>query len=130
MKNFLLSCSLAFLWTVFIAAGCKLEMGKLSGKVQFRGVPCQVGQPDYNVPPCSGYYPNYEVQVYLDGQMDKPVLTVKSAEDGGYIADLPVGDYIIRTQNGPQIKNQKENKFKISAGETTELDLMISTGIL
>jgi hypothetical protein len=130
MKNVFLACTFAFLWTVLVSAGCKHEMGKLSGKVQYRGLPCQVGQPDYNVPPCSGFYPNYEVQVYLEGQMDKPVLTVKSAEDGGYFADLPVGAYVIRTQNGPQAKHQSENKFKITAGETTEVNLTVSTSIL
>jgi hypothetical protein len=130
MKNTLLALILSILWVTLMAAGCKEQMGKLSGSVQFRGLPCQPGQPDHNVPPCSGYYPNYEVHVFVEGQMDKAVLTVKSGEDGSYFADLPAGNYVIRTQNGPMEKHQAENKFKITAGETTVLNLTISTGIL
>jgi hypothetical protein len=105
-------------------------MGKVSGAVQFRGLPCQAGQPDHNVPPCSGTYPNYDVKIYVDGQMDKAVFSVKTGQDGSYVADLPVGNYVIRTQNGPMEKHQSENKFTIKAGETSVLNLTVSTGIL
>lgn len=130
MKNILLTCILPIVWLSLVAAGCNPQMGKLSGTVQYRGLPCQPGQPDHNVPPCSGNYPSYEVEIFIPTQMDKPVLTVKTGEDGGYSADLPAGDYVIRTQNGPQEKHKADNKFKITAGQTTVLPLTVSTGIL
>lgn len=110
--------------------GCQDELGKLNGKVEFRGVPCQPGQPDFNVPPCSGAYPNYEVAIMKVGEDAEAVMRIKSGPDGTFQTALPAGDYLVRTQNGPLPKNQKETTFTIKAKESTELKLMVSTGIL
>lgn len=130
MKKFLVLPLALLFWIVLSAHGCRPEMGKLAGKVEYRGVPCQPGQPDFNVPPCSGSYPNYEVQIFHVSKLDEPVLKIKTGPDGLFQVDLPAGDFIIYTQNGPFEKNKKENKFSIKPKESTTIQLMVNTGIL
>lgn len=130
IRNFLLPFTLMICWTLLSATSCKDEIGKVAGTVSFKGVPCQPGQPDFNVPPCSGPYPNYEVIIYHASAPEQPVLTIKSGSDGNYHADLPAGDYRIYTQNGIRATDRTEHKFTIKPAETITLNLTVFTGIL
>ena len=129
MKRFVLPFALMTIWAILTAAGCKQELGFVDGKVEFRGVPCQPGQTDFKVPPCSGPYPNYEVKIFRPDTGTEPVLSIKTGPDGRFRSELPPGDYVIRTQHGLMEKDQKENKFSIRAKENTPLPLVIYTGI-
>ena len=99
--------------------------GILEGSVTFSGIPCAPGS-TFQVPPCNGPYPNYEIIVYrVDGETIE--IRVNSNEQGNYRVPLTPGKYIIYTQNGPFSK--KTNTLTIESEETTELDLVIDTGI-
>jgi hypothetical protein len=111
-------------------AGCnkKADSGKVSGVVTFHGINCQPGQPDFNIPPCTGPYPNFKVEVFeSDGKSLKT--TVMTDAKGNYNADLPSGSYVIFTQDGPMENNRKENAFSVRKGSVMRLDLNVSTGI-
>ena len=58
------------------------------------------------------------------------MLKIKTGPDGLFQVDLPAGDFIIYTQNGPLEKNKKENRFSIKTKESTNVQLMVNTGIL
>lgn len=113
------------------AGGCnKPKTGKLSGTVMFSGLPCQPGQTDFNVPPCSGPYPNYKIEIF-DALSEKQLITTAMTDSkGNYSIELPSGDYVVFTKNGPMENNVKKNPFKITDSGSTRLDLNISTGIL
>ena len=109
--------------------GCNRPSGgKVTGTVHFSGLNCQPGQPDFNVPPCTGAYPNYKIEVYkADGKT--LALTAMTSALGAYRIDLPDGEYVIYTQNGPMEDNRKEHAFHIQRGNIVNLDLQVSTGI-
>jgi len=99
--------------------------GFLEGSVTFNGIPCGPGS-TFQVPPCNGPYPKYEIIVYrVDGETIE--IRVNSNEKGNYRVHLSPGEYIIYTQNGPFSK--KTNTLTIVSEETTRLDLIIDTGI-
>jgi hypothetical protein len=109
--------------------GCnRPDTGRVTGVVNFSGLNCQPGQPDFNIPPCTGPYPNYKVEVYeSDGKSLKT--TVMTDLKGNYRVELPSGAYVIYTQNGPMENNRKEYKFNVRSGGAVSLDLNVSTGI-
>jgi hypothetical protein len=102
--------------------------GKVSGVVSFQGLNCQPGQPDFNIPPCSGPYPNYKIEVYREDGTNL-ALTAMTDPKGNYGIELPTGKYVIYTQNGPMEKNREKHAFAIEKGKTSNLDLKVSTGI-
>lgn len=109
---------------------CGKDLGILQGSVRFRGLPCQEGQTDYNVPPCSGPYPKYEVTIYQADNLLEPVMSTITDENGEFKVVLKAGDYIIRTQNGPDKRsNLKNNEFSIVKEQITSIDLKVSVGI-
>lgn len=109
--------------------GCNRDgSGTLSGVVSFSGLNCQPGQPDFNIPPCSGPYPNYKIEVFReDGKTI--ALTAMTDAKGAFNIDLPNGSYVIYTQNGPMENNRATHAVKISGGKDQRLDLNVSTGI-
>jgi hypothetical protein len=110
--------------------GCNgANVGKVTGSVNFSGLNCQPEQPDFNVPPCSGPYPNYKIEVYLENGTSL-ALTAMTNSKGQYSIELPSGDYVIYTQNGPMEKNRESHPVHIQKGSTVALDLRVSTGIL
>jgi hypothetical protein len=48
---------------------------------------------------------------------------------GNYSVELPKGDYVIFTQNGPKDDNVKKNSFTVGDKGTVSLNLNVSTGI-
>lgn len=111
-------------------SGCnKPKTGKLMGIVAFSGLPCQPGQPDFNVPPCTGPYPNYKVEVYKSGDETNPKTSATTDARGYYSIELPAGDYVVFSQNGPKETNRLTHKVHVDAGGTASLDFSISTGI-
>lgn len=118
------------LLAISILAGCRFDVGTVAGVVKFSGLPCQPGQPDFNVPPCTGPYPNFKLEIYAAAKPDVIALTAMSDAKGNFRIELPVGEYIIYTQKGIKPDQKVENKFKIEKDKTTQLNLSISTGIL
>lgn len=101
--------------------------GVLKGTVKFIGKPCAPGSKN-NVPPCNGLYPNYEIIVYAtDGKTI--VSRVTSDENGNYKIEVDPGNYIIYTARSISKDDRRENKFTIIKDQTTNLDLIIDTGI-
>jgi hypothetical protein len=110
--------------------GCnRVHGGRVSGTVQFHGLNCQPGQPDFNVPPCTGPYPNYKVEIYK-GDGKTLATTAMTDPQGSYRIDLPDGEYVIYTQSGPMESNRKEHRFNVQGGHILNLNLDVSTGIL
>jgi hypothetical protein len=105
------------------------DSGKVAGTVTFSGLPCQPGQPDFNVPPCTGPYPNYKIDVYESADEKNLKITAMTDARGNFSIELPKGSYVIFTQNGPMEKNVQKNTFTIGNGTESHLDLRISTGI-
>ncbi|HHG84468.1 MAG TPA: hypothetical protein ENJ82_06950 [Bacteroidetes bacterium] len=105
-------------------------MGKLSGLVTFKGLPCQPGQPDFKVPPCSGAYPKYEIKVFKAADLEIPLISTMTNGQGHFEMNLQVGDYVIYTQDGPMANNRKQHKFRVEKDQMTTLKLSINTGIL
>lgn len=103
-------------------------VGIVRGTVEFHGLNCQEGQPDFNIPPCTGPYPGYKMDVFAEDGTTL-VLTVMTNAKGGYQVDLLKGDYVIYTQDGPMADNRKKNAFTVTDGNVTNLDLSVSTGI-
>lgn len=101
--------------------------GLLRGSVNFIGDACAPSSQS-RTPPCDGPYPDYEITVY---QANGKTMVTKaiSAKDGGYKVELVPGDYIIYTPRGASKDTKKENRFTITENQTTDLDLIIDTGI-
>jgi hypothetical protein len=100
--------------------------GLLEGTVHFVGVPCPLIYPPR--PPCDGLYPDYEVIVYRsDG--DSEAARARSDEHGLYQVALADGEYVIFTQAGLYETLRERNEARITAGDTTRLDLVVDTGI-
>ncbi len=63
-------------------------MGNLEGQVFFRGTPCNPDSFYYRVLPCSGPYPNHEINIYLDkndeNQNKIPVTKIKTDLNGNF----------------------------------------------
>jgi hypothetical protein len=120
----------AVLGMMMSLVSCRFDTGFVSGVVSFKGVPCQQGQTDFQVPPCSGPYPNHKIEVYPASDPSKLVLTAMTDSRGAFKIELPVGEYIIYTQDGIKPEQRRENKFKIEKDKTIPLNLTINTGIL
>ncbi|HEX2899385.1 MAG TPA: hypothetical protein VHS96_06665 [Bacteroidia bacterium] len=103
--------------------------GKVAGTVIFSGLGCQPGQPDFNVPPCTGPYPNYKVEVYEARDEKHLKTTAMTDARGNYAIELPKGDYVIFTQSGPKEDNVKKNAFSVGDAGVVNLNLNVSTGI-
>lgn len=105
----------------------------LEGKVFFKGSPCNPSSPFFKVPPCTGPYPNYEVNIYSDNDSNNSkktlIATTKTDADGNYRILLEPGQYVIYIKAGKFPYNIKANSFTIEEGKTTMLDLTIDTGI-
>lgn len=121
---------LGFVMLAATFVACRYDTGTVSGTVRFSGLPCQPGQPDFNVPPCTGPYPNFKLEIYSTLKPETVATTVMTDRNGHYSIELPVGEYIIYTQKGIQPENKIENRFTIEKDKTTSLELSISTGIL
>lgn len=128
IKSIVFSLSLIVL--CLSISSCGEEQGTLRGTVRFRGLPCQPGQPDFRVPPCSGAYPSYEIAIFSPDDLESPLVTTMTDSQGKYELKLPVGEYLVLTQNGPQPDIRKENRFNITKDEVTALSLEINSGIL
>ena len=113
-----------YLFGILIAflslTACRLDVGKVAGVVTFSGLPCQPGQPDFNVPPCTGPYPNLKLEIFAAAQPDLLVLTAMTDAKGNFDIELPVGEYIIYTQKGISADNKVANQFKIEKDKTTK----------
>jgi hypothetical protein len=139
MKRLLLFATLGFF--IFDIAGGPSGRGcnrssqntttaaKVAGVVTFSGLGCQPGQPDFNVPPCTGPYPNYKVEIYEASDEKHLKTTAMTDGRGNYSVELPKGEYVIFTQNGPKDDNLKRNAFSVSDKGTVNLNLNVSTGI-
>ncbi len=115
---------------LFLLTACGKDLGILQGSVRFKGLPCQAGQTDFNVPPCSGPYPKYEVVIFEASNLLEPVMTTTTDENGEFKAVLKAGEYVIRTQNGPNKRNNlMNNPFTIIKEQITSIELKVSTGI-
>ena len=113
-----------------VGSGCnKPKTGKLMGIVSFHGLPCQPGQPDFNVPPCTGPYPNYKVEVYSSGDESNPRTSATTEARGYYSTELPAGEYVVFSQNGPKEENRLKHQVHLEAGGTASLDISVKTGI-
>lgn len=121
---------LAITGLLILLFACGKDLGVVQGVVRFEGVPCQEGQTDFNVPPCSGGYPGYEIKVFKADNLLTPIFTTQSGEGGSFKIVLPVGEYVIRTQYGPDARNNQKNfPFAIEKNKVTPLDLVVRTGI-
>lgn len=105
----------------------------LEGKVCFKGSPCNPSSTFFKVPPCTGPYPNYEVNIYSNNNNNNSnntlIATTKTDADGNYRILLEPGKYVIYTKAGKFPANVNSNIFMIEEGKITTLDLMIDTGI-
>ncbi|MFN8396921.1 MAG: carboxypeptidase-like regulatory domain-containing protein [Bacteroidia bacterium] len=111
-------------------SGCnKPKTGKLMGIVSFHGLPCQPGQPDFNVPPCTGPYPNYKVEVFKANDEVNPQTSATTDARGYYSIELPAGEYIVFSQNGPKEENRLKHQVHLEAGANASLDISVKTGI-
>jgi hypothetical protein len=124
------NCFFVIICIALMFMSCGDEQGTLKGDVQFMGLPCQPGQPDYRVPPCTGPFPSYEIAVFDPDNLEEPVMTTTTAKNGKYQLTLAVGEYIIMTQAGPRDQDQRENRFRIEKDQVTVLNLAVNTGIL
>lgn len=113
---------------LFLLTACGKDLGIVQGKVMFSGLPCQPGQPDFNVPPCSGPYPKYEIKVYSTKAPETVAVTTMSDENGNFKIILPAGDYVIKTMKGPGMT--VDNPFTIEKDKSTPLNLKVSSGIM
>jgi hypothetical protein len=99
----------------------------VKGTVFFTGADC----PPTNarkVPPCSGPYPGYEVNVYAEGIKD-PIKRVKTDSNGNYFVPLEPGRYIISIQAGPLESQKQANQVVVNENQIIQKDLDIDTGI-
>ena len=103
--------------------------GSVSGTINFSGKPCKPEDADYSVPPCSGPWPNKEVEIFKSDDTSSPLKTVTTDAEGKFSADLSVGEYVIFTQDGTDPEDQAENTFDVKGGKNTEMDLTINTGV-
>ena len=104
----------------------------LEGKVFFKGSSCNPSSTFFKVPPCTGPYPNYEVNIYSNNNNNSEktlIATTKTDADGNYRILLEPGQYVIYTKAGKFPANVNSNIFMIEEGKITTLDLMIDTGI-
>jgi hypothetical protein len=105
----------------------------LEGKVFFKGSPCNPSSTFFKVPPCTGPYPNYEVNIYSDNSNNNSkktlIATTKTDVNGNYRILLEPGQYVIYTKAGKFPANINSNIFMIEEGKITTLDLTIDTGI-
>ena len=125
-----MNLALVLMALAFICLSCGKDLGVVQGKVRFEGLPCQEGQTDFNVPPCSGPYANYQIKVFKEDNLLTPIFTTESSVDGSFKIVLPVGNYVIRTQNGKDARNDQQNfPFTVEKNKVTPLDLVVNTGI-
>jgi len=100
----------------------------LEGSVHFRGKPCPPSA-FYSVPPCSGPYPNYELNIYAE---DGKTLISKTKTDsiGNFRMSLKSGKYIIYTRAGPTLGDIKSTHVTIEESGITRLPtLTVDTGL-
>ncbi len=108
-------------------------MGNLEGQVFFRGIPCNPDSFYYRVLPCSGPYPNYEINIYLDkndeNQNKIPVTKIKTDLNENFKTLLTPGKYLIYTKAGKFSSDIKTYKFVVEEDKNTKLDLFVDTGV-
>ncbi len=102
------------------------NLGVLLGDVHFIGVPCPLIYPPR--PPCDGPYPDYEVIVFHADATTEAGRT-RSDSAGVYRLALPAAGYVILTARGIDPSIRRRNEARVTAGDTTRLDLVVDTGI-
>lgn len=129
MKTSLIYVLAFLLGGIFLltSTGCE-NMGLVKGTVTFSGKPCAQGT-DMVVPPCSGPYPNYIVEVFKKGDLSKPVATSTTGAQGEFMLPLEQGDYVIFSQNGIDPESKKETPFTVVKGAEVAVSVTVSTGI-
>ena len=100
----------------------------LQGTVNFKGKPCAPNSPSFRVPPCSGPYPGYEIEIYTD---EKNIITkAKTDVNGNFKLLLKPGKYLIYTRSGISKSNLKTTYFAIEKGKQTILPaIIVDTGL-
>ncbi len=102
------------------------NVGALQGDVFFVGVPCPLIYPPR--PPCDGPFPGYEV-VVLHAADTVEAARTRSDSLGSYRLALPSGAYVIFTPRGIDSTIKRRYEARVTAGDTTRLDLLVDTGI-
>lgn len=119
---------------LLLVAGCTQgnpNNGTLQGHITIGPLcPVETSPPDPNCLPTEQTYVAYELTVYRvvggpSGTLEK-VMTFKGDKDGNYKIELPEGAYELSQDTGISVYQQE---FSIKAGETTNLDIDIDTGI-
>ena len=96
------------------------------GTVYFKGLPCKSG--NYKVPPCSGPYPHYKIEVYTENR--NIVCETLTNSKGEFKLLLPDGKYVIFTQAGAAKDVIKANAFSVEKGNMAkQLNLVVDKGI-
>jgi len=102
------------------------NVGLLQGDVFFVGVPCPLIYPPR--PPCDGPFPGYEIIVLHTDDTTEAART-RADSLGSYRLALPPGAYVIFTPRGIDSTIKRRNEARVTAGDTTRLDLLVDTGI-
>ena len=99
----------------------------IKGTVYFVGSECPPTS-SIRVPPCSGPYPGYNVEVYDE---DGTTIVKRALTDamGKFTVSLEPGRYIIYTQAGPFASHRLTNEIVVNENQVVEKDLTIDTGI-
>jgi hypothetical protein len=101
--------------------------GQLTGTVTFAGVDCPPGR--IQVPPCSGPYPDHEINIYKDDGRTVAAKTI-SDKDGMFAAVLQPGSYVIYAFGSVSNPNIKTPQIIImESGKTVIFNIRIDTGI-
>jgi hypothetical protein len=99
----------------------------VKGTVYFIGSECPPTA-SIRVPPCSGPFPGYNVEVY-DEDGTTLVKRVMTDAMGKFTVSLEPGHYIIYTQAGPFPSHKLANEIVVNENQVVEKDLNIDTGI-
>jgi hypothetical protein len=108
------------------ATGCE-NMGLVTGTVTFSGKPCQGST--VTVPPCSGPYANYKVEVYKKGDHSTVIATTVTGAKGEFTLPLEAGEYVIYSQRGVEADDVRENAFTVVKKQEVKIEFAVSTGI-
>jgi hypothetical protein len=108
-------------------------MENLEGQVFFKGTPCNPDSFYYKVPPCSGPYPNFEIDIYsdkTDENRNKILVTkIKTDLNGNFKTLLAPGNYVIYTKAGKFSSDIKTYEFVIEENKNAKLDIFVDTGV-
>ena len=128
MKKIFLAVGLVLMLLLASCSKPATKMGTISGRLSIGPLcPVETIPPDPGCQATAETFKAWPLVVYSSGR--ERVRRIIADENGSFVVDIPPGRYTIEPEQKTSLGKTLPIEFTIKAGETTEVNVDIDTGI-